>query len=77
MYLLLLTDLPEEVVSSYYEGDIILTPLQKEWLETNKREEVNKLTSDEGQIERRAVVLASREKWANGIVPYVFDSRLC
>lgn len=74
-----LTDLPEEVIASYYEGDIILTPWQKEWMEstTKEEEEEEEMQGDKEQIHRRAVVKGSSEKWANGVVPYVLHSSLC
>ncbi len=57
-------------MDNFFEGDIILTPDQKEIMESSTEEE-------EGEhVNKRAVQKNLSDKWENGVVPYVIASGL-
>ena len=59
-------------IQDMFEGDIILTPWQKELIrETDGHQE-----ESEHQIQERAVVRSSFSKWSGAVVPYELHSSL-
>ena len=53
------------IVKDMFEGDIKLTPKQKELMSESKH-----------QIHERAVVRDRDERWPGAVIPYVMDSSL-